>query len=150
MATDSSVPPGFDSVIATIGRVSAAAISIGVLRISATRVLRASMPGAKSAGLAAALGVCDVCSALTATVSTAGRGPPFAYHGPAINRSGDAFSMTVSTATQDYKVADIGLADFGRKEIALAEVEMPGLMLTRKEFGSEQPLRAPGSPARCT
>ena len=49
--------------------------------------------------------------------------------------------MTVSTATQDYKVADIGLADFGRKEISLAEVEMPGLMLTRKEFGSEQPLR---------
>ena len=46
MATVSSAPPGFDSVIATIGRVSAAAISIGVLRISATRVLRASMPGA--------------------------------------------------------------------------------------------------------
>ena len=39
-----------------------------------------------------------------------------------------------STATQDYKVADIGLADFGRKEIALAEVEMPGLMQTREEF----------------
>ena len=39
-------PPGCDSVIATIGRVSAAAISIGVLRTSATRVLRASIPGA--------------------------------------------------------------------------------------------------------
>ena len=49
--------------------------------------------------------------------------------------------MTVSTATQDYKVADIGLADFGRKEIALAEVEMPGLMQTREEFGSKQPLK---------
>ena len=48
--------------------------------------------------------------------------------------------MTVSTATQDYKVADIGLADFGRKEIALAEYEMPGLMQTREEYGSEQPL----------
>ena len=46
-----------------------------------------------------------------------------------------------STATQDYKVADIGLADFGRKEIALAEVEMPGLMQTREEFAAEQPLK---------
>ena len=49
--------------------------------------------------------------------------------------------MSVSTATQDYKVADIGLADFGRKEIALAEVEMPGLMQTREEFAAEQPLK---------
>jgi adenosylhomocysteinase len=49
--------------------------------------------------------------------------------------------MSISTATQDYKVADIGLAEFGRKEISLAEVEMPGLMQTREEFGSEQPLK---------
>jgi adenosylhomocysteinase len=49
--------------------------------------------------------------------------------------------MSVSTATQDYKVADIGLADFGRKEISLAEVEMPGLMQTREEFAAEQPLK---------
>ncbi len=49
--------------------------------------------------------------------------------------------MTVSTATQDYKVADIDLAEFGRKEIALAEVEMPGLMKTREEYGSQQPLK---------
>ena len=49
--------------------------------------------------------------------------------------------MTVSTATQDYKVADIGLADFGRKEISLAEVEMPGLMQTREEYGAAQPLK---------
>jgi adenosylhomocysteinase len=48
--------------------------------------------------------------------------------------------MTVSTATHDYKVADIGLAEFGRKEIALAEVEMPGLMQTREEFGASKPL----------
>jgi adenosylhomocysteinase len=48
--------------------------------------------------------------------------------------------MTISTATQDYKVADIGLADFGRKEIALAEVEMPGLMQMREEFGAAKPL----------
>src|SRR3954464_13071839 len=43
--------------------------------------------------------------------------------------------------TVDYQVADIGLADFGRKEITLAEHEMPGLMGLRREFGSEQPLR---------
>jgi adenosylhomocysteinase len=49
--------------------------------------------------------------------------------------------VTVSTATQDYKVADIGLADFGRKEMSLAEVEMPGLMQTREEYGSTQPLK---------
>jgi adenosylhomocysteinase len=48
--------------------------------------------------------------------------------------------MTTSTATQDYKVADIGLAEFGRKEIALAEVEMPGLMQMREEFGVAKPL----------
>ena len=41
----SSAPPGLDSLIATIGTVSAAAISIGVSRISITRVLRASIPG---------------------------------------------------------------------------------------------------------
>ena len=41
---------------------------------------------------------------------------------------------------QDYKVADIGLADFGRKEITLAEHEMPGLMRTREEFAASQPL----------
>jgi len=40
----------------------------------------------------------------------------------------------------DYKVKDITLAEFGRKEIELAEVEMPGLMETRKEFGPKQPL----------
>jgi adenosylhomocysteinase len=49
--------------------------------------------------------------------------------------------MSTSTVTQDYKVADIDLADFGRKEIALAEVEMPGLMQTREEFAAEQPLK---------
>jgi adenosylhomocysteinase len=49
--------------------------------------------------------------------------------------------MSTSTATQDYKVADIGLADFGRKEISLAEVEMPGLMQTREELGAKQPLK---------
>jgi adenosylhomocysteinase len=40
----------------------------------------------------------------------------------------------------DYKVADINLADFGRKEIALAEAEMPALMALRKKYADEQPL----------
>ncbi len=41
----------------------------------------------------------------------------------------------------DYAVADIGLADWGRKEIAIAETEMPGLMATRAEFGASKPLK---------
>ncbi len=41
----------------------------------------------------------------------------------------------------DFKVADLSLADFGRREIRLAEHEMPGLMATRKEFAAAQPLR---------
>lgn len=44
-------------------------------------------------------------------------------------------------ANNDYKVADISLADWGRKEIKIAEHEMPGLMALREEFGSEQPLK---------
>ena len=42
---------------------------------------------------------------------------------------------------KDYIVADIGLADFGRKEITIAETEMPGLMACRAEFGEAQPLK---------
>jgi len=41
----------------------------------------------------------------------------------------------------DYKVADISLAEFGRKEIAIAEHEMPGLMATREKYAKEQPLK---------
>src|SRR5439155_4859329 len=41
----------------------------------------------------------------------------------------------------DFKVADLSLADFGRKEIELAEHEMPGLMTLRRRYGAEQPLR---------
>ncbi|MGQ0673135.1 MAG: adenosylhomocysteinase [Hyphomicrobium sp.] len=41
----------------------------------------------------------------------------------------------------DYIVKDISLADWGRKEIAIAETEMPGLMATRAEYGSKQPLK---------
>jgi len=47
---------------------------------------------------------------------------------------------TTAPTTQDYKVADISLADFGRKEIKLAEHEMPGLMALRREFADAQPL----------
>src|SRR5258708_28642305 len=43
--------------------------------------------------------------------------------------------------SHDYVVKDIGLAEWGRKEIAIAETEMPGLMATRAEFGPQQPLR---------
>ncbi len=52
--------------------------------------------------------------------------------------------MTITettTTTPDYKVADLSLADFGRKEITLAEHEMPGLMAMRREYGPEQPLK---------
>ena len=45
------------------------------------------------------------------------------------------------TRPSDYVVKDIGLADFGRKEISIAETEMPGLMATRQEFGKAQPLK---------
>ena len=41
----------------------------------------------------------------------------------------------------DYKVKDIALADWGRKEIEMAEIEMPGLMALREEYGKEQPLK---------
>ena len=44
-------------------------------------------------------------------------------------------------AAKDYVVKDIGLAEWGRKEIAIAEIEMPGLMATREEFGAKQPLK---------
>jgi len=50
--------------------------------------------------------------------------------------------MTVLTETKvEYKVADISLAEFGRKEIEIAEKEMPGLMALRKRYGNTKPLR---------
>ncbi|NSC22048.1 adenosylhomocysteinase [Streptomyces albus subsp. chlorinus] len=48
--------------------------------------------------------------------------------------------MTTSTTGQDFKVADLSLATFGRKEITLAEHEMPGLMAIRKEYAADKPL----------
>jgi adenosylhomocysteinase len=55
-----------------------------------------------------------------------------------------AAKILMSTVTTkpaaDYKVADLGLAEFGRKEIEIAETEMPGLMALRAEFGTTKPL----------
>jgi len=47
----------------------------------------------------------------------------------------------MTTHFNDYVVADIGLAEWGNKEIAIAETEMPGLMATRAEYGESQPLK---------
>src|ERR671917_92482 len=60
-------------------------------------------------------------------------------------RPGDPHHMNPPAAAVDtkldYKVADISLADYGRKEIVLAEHEMPGLMQTRAEYADAQPLK---------
>jgi adenosylhomocysteinase len=48
--------------------------------------------------------------------------------------------MSTTVARTDFKVADLGLAEYGRNEIRLAEHEMPGLMATRREFADQQPL----------
>src|SRR3954468_19483612 len=67
----------------------------------------------------------------------------------AVGRADPWSDMTASTGTRvlttptgeaDFKVADLSLAAFGRKEIRPAEHEMPGLMALREEFGAEQPL----------
>jgi len=49
-------------------------------------------------------------------------------------------STVTTKPAADYKVADLGLAEFGRKEIEIAETEMPGLMALRAEFGTSRPL----------
>jgi adenosylhomocysteinase len=48
--------------------------------------------------------------------------------------------MTTITSDNDYKVADLSLSDWGRKEISIAETEMPGLMALRTEYANEKPL----------
>ena len=50
-------------------------------------------------------------------------------------------SMKTKLKNMNYKIKDISLADWGRKEIKLAEAEMPGLMMLRKKYKSEQPLK---------
>src|ERR1700683_673634 len=52
-----------------------------------------------------------------------------------------ARSVTPDASKKDFRVADLSLADWGRKEIAIAETEMPGLMAIRDEFVPTQPLR---------
>ncbi|HEU5176046.1 MAG TPA: adenosylhomocysteinase, partial [Burkholderiales bacterium] len=49
--------------------------------------------------------------------------------------------MKIDSKFTDFKVADLALADWGRKEIAIAESEMPALMAIRKEFAATQPLK---------
>jgi adenosylhomocysteinase len=50
-------------------------------------------------------------------------------------------SAIADNVAPDYKIADIDLAEWGRKEIAIAETEMPGLMASREEFGQSKPLK---------
>ena len=50
-------------------------------------------------------------------------------------------SETAEALQPDYQIADMGLADWGRKEMAIAETEMPGLMSLRKKYAKEQPLK---------
>jgi adenosylhomocysteinase len=58
-----------------------------------------------------------------------------------INQLGELHVATqADTRFNDYVVKDLGLADFGRKEIEIAETEMPGLMALRAEFGGSKPL----------
>ena len=47
----------------------------------------------------------------------------------------------VKTTVVDYKVADLSLSEWGRREITIAETEMPGLMALRKKYADEQPLK---------
>src|SRR5262249_9381239 len=71
-----------------------------------------------------------------ATAGRSRRATRFPSEGPTMTAP-----ATKKAAANDYVVKDIGLAEWGRKEIAIAEVEMPGLMATREEFGPKQPLR---------
>ena len=49
--------------------------------------------------------------------------------------------MTIVLDSNDYQIADISLAEFGRKEINIAEHEMPGLMSLREKYSAKKPLR---------
>ncbi|MFO1331605.1 MAG: adenosylhomocysteinase [Rubrivivax sp.] len=57
---------------------------------------------------------------------------------------------TVLKPAQDHAVADLSLADWGRREITIAESEMPALMAIRAEYAQSSRSRAPASPAACT
>ena len=49
--------------------------------------------------------------------------------------------MATAVQSHEYVIKDVGLAQFGRDEIAIAETEMPGLMALREEYGASQPLK---------
>src|ERR1044072_2751630 len=53
----------------------------------------------------------------------------------------DMSAVANVASSNDFHVADLGLADWGRKEILIAETEMPGLMAIREEFAKSQPLK---------
>jgi hypothetical protein len=63
------------------------------------------------------------------------------YQQPKFNQFKRKIPFTMSAPAHKFKVADISLAAFGRREIELAENEMPGLMSTRAKYAKEQPLK---------
>src|SRR5437763_6656942 len=65
---------------------------------------------------------------------------PSPVRSPFLTRN-DMNAVTETQGFADFKVADLALADWGRKEISIAETEMPGLMAIRDEFAAQQPLR---------
>ena len=52
-----------------------------------------------------------------------------------------ADQLSANIKAQDYVIKDISLADWGRRELSIAETEMPGLMATREEYAASQPLK---------
>ena len=60
------------------------------------------------------------------------------------------FAAARKAGREPYKVEDLSLAEYGRKEIRLAEQEMPGLMALREQYASKRRWPAPGSWAACT
>lgn len=58
-----------------------------------------------------------------------------------LHHTSHLYHNKMSAPAQKFKVADISLAAFGRREIELAEIEMPGLMKTREKYAEEQPLK---------
>src|SRR5262245_45642750 len=60
---------------------------------------------------------------------------------PTLTKANSKKAATKTRGTSDYKVSDLSLADWGRKEISVAEQEMPGLMSVREKYGVEKPLR---------
>ena len=59
----------------------------------------------------------------------------------AVNGGAQAFEAARQAGRPTFRIADIAQAEHGRKEIALAEHEMPGLMAVRKKYAGEKPLR---------